>query len=89
MVVNKVVLDSRGVCSPVLNQLFWYYVNTVRPVFESQQWPQAGCAHHALHSAELRFHIIGTTCKRWSSKPTAAILCVKCDSVIPGCEVVT
>ena len=24
-------------------------VNTVRPVFESQQWPQAGCAADALH----------------------------------------
>lgn len=24
-------------------------VNTVRPDFESQQWPQAGCASDALH----------------------------------------
>lgn len=33
-------------------------VNTVRPVLECQQWPQAGCAHNALHPAELRFRIL-------------------------------
>ena len=33
----------------VLHQSVQVIVNTVRPVFESQQWPQAGCATHALH----------------------------------------